>query len=134
MAIWSIIEPGLGIIATACCVLRPLLKRFYGSSGYGTHQIENTIDHPSTWYYEGANTTRSNTRGYGVKKDGIEMEGVVTSVLPNHKGERGREWGRKIHGSVQKDGIGNESEEELTKEGIFVHKMVEISTQEGVIG
>ena len=125
MAICSAIEHGLGIIATACCVLRPLLKRFYGSSANGTHQIEDTPNHPSTWHSGRVNTAQRKTRGSG--KDGIEMEAVVTTVLPNRKGERGREWGRR-------NMIGNESEEELTKEGIFVHKTVEISTQEEVAG
>ena len=132
MAILSIVEPGLGIIATACCVLRPLMNKFCGSSSYSTYQVENRTKHPSTRYNEGFNTIGSNTWGYGVKDDGIEMDVNVTSVLPDRKGERGREWGRKVHGPVQKDGIGNESEEELTK-GILVHKMVEISTQEEVV-
>lgn len=64
------------------------------------------------------------------------MDGVVTSVLCNHKGERGRDWNRRKPGAVHRSRTGNESEEELTRErkGIVVHKTVEITTHETIPG
>lgn len=140
MAIQSTVEPRLGIIATAACVLGPLTKRFYGLSSYGTSRIRDTNTHPSTWYNKPANTTRSKTFPEDMKscvivKDGIEMDEVVTSVLGNQRGERGREWTRRNPASVQRSRVGNESEEESTREGkgIIVHKMVKIRTHETTV-
>ncbi len=69
------------------------------------------------------------------------MEGVVTSVLGNHQMGRTREWTKKNH-IVSRSRVGNESEEELTREakGIVIQQTVEIRshesgvTQEGLNG
>jgi hypothetical protein len=46
--IWAILETGLGINATAACVLRPLFTRFHMLSGSGVNQAE-----PTTNYHQG---------------------------------------------------------------------------------
>jgi hypothetical protein len=55
VAIWSTVEPGLGIVAAAGATLRPLFKSFYNlTSRGGTHQSRAT--HSSKW--------RNNRAGY----------------------------------------------------------------------
>lgn len=94
------------------------MKRLYGLSSYGTNRIRDTNTHPSTWHNERVNTIRSktlldDTKSHDIGNNGIAMEGVVTSVLGNNRGEKGREWSRRNPGSMQKSGAGNESQEEL---------------------
>jgi hypothetical protein len=42
VAIWSTVEPGLGIVAAAGATLRPLFRSFYNLSSRGTHQNRNS--------------------------------------------------------------------------------------------
>jgi hypothetical protein len=141
VAIWSTVEPGLGIIATAACVLRPLMMRCYDLSIDGTNRIRDTNTHHSTWHNERIAPIRSKTfpddmKSYDTGNDGMEIERVVTSVLGNYKSEKGRERSWRNPGSMQKSRVGNKSEEELTVEGkgIMVHKTVEIRTHEVILG
>ena len=117
MAVWSAIEHGLGIIATSCCVLRPLFKRFYSSNTYDAHQVEEAQRRRSARQPSAASAHYS-ARLYGAKKDDIELYGLPPVLTPDSViGGRG-EWARK-------KGTGKESEEELTKGGVFVHQAAE---------
>ncbi len=69
-------------------------------------------------------------------QDAIEMEGVVVSVLGNYKSDTRRDRSKRNPVSIQMNRRGNESEEELTKEGkgITVYTTVEIQTHDTVTG
>ncbi|KAE8452235.1 hypothetical protein EG329_001702 [Mollisiaceae sp. DMI_Dod_QoI] len=63
VAIWSTVEPGLGIMAVGGATLRPLFRSFYNLSTRGTSaQDRRASGHPSNW--------RNNSRlGYIKNKD-----------------------------------------------------------------
>jgi hypothetical protein len=137
VVIWSAVEPGLGIVATAACVLRPLVRKFYGVSNFSTNRIHKTHARHPTWYNENISGNKvfpNHAQSHQIGNEGMEMERVVTSVLGNHKGERAGEWTRKSPSSMQRERAGNESEEELTMEEnrIFVYRTVEVKRQSKV--
>lgn len=110
VAIWSTVEPGLGIVAAAGATLRPLFRSFYNLSSRGTHQNRNSRKGYQQNYNEdnGLGPVESMKLRDDVKKSG---GGVRTSIKSPMREEG---WG--LEGNME--------------EGIKIHKMVEISRVE----
>ena len=126
VAIWSTVEPGLGIVAAAGATLRPLFKSFYNlTSRGGTHQSRGT--HPSKWgnsragymqnnnditphSHKKSNASSDDPESIQLRTDVIHPGGVVTSVRSpfgdsneNMAQERGsaKHGGIKVHRTVE---------------------------------
>ena len=118
VAIWSTVEPGLGIVAAAGATLRPLFRSFYNLSSRGTHQNRNSRKgyQQNNNYDNGLASVESMQLRDDVKKSG---GGVRTSIKsPMREGDWRSEENGKIHKTVEisrveeRDGSesGNESE------------------------
>jgi hypothetical protein len=83
VAIWSTVETGIGISASAAATLRPLFKTFFGSSRVaGTSSSNNW---PRSGYVR-SNGLRE--EGYGLRSDLGKGTGVTT-VIEGDADERG---------------------------------------------
>lgn len=128
VAIWSTVEPGVGIIAAAALALRPLFKKFYGLSSRGTTKA-------NAQSFKGSNgqTNHKKEKLYisqdsfeGFDDDAVEMgpagstSVVRTTSTSNHK-KGGRFFSGKSRSSNSSD------EEKGTGWKVQVEKTVEVS-------
>lgn len=134
VAIWSTVEPALGIVAAAACVLRPLFKKFYDLSTRGTY--------PSQGSAHAYALHKSRNVGMITAREGLELihdvnetnraESVITSAghmtsMSNHVTLQSRD--SKGVTFLSKNASNSSSQEELTPikgGGIQVHKTVEV--------
>jgi hypothetical protein len=125
--IWSTVETGLGMNATAACVLRLLFTRFHMLSGSGIHQANPTIN-------AAQGTRRSQDRGLvikeGVHDNDIELCGVATTVEFSQGCYQGgkRDGDRKTLSFTQANREANETEEGFIRKGnqILVIQAIEV--------
>jgi hypothetical protein len=123
VAIWSTIELGLGIAATAACALRPLFKKFFDLSTSATVKSRGNT-HTSAHF-----GNRNGGTGAMGTNDDVEMalgggKTKVTGSTSKPQDKYRREKGVRILGRSKSN---TSSEEDLTgKGGIQVHKTVEI--------
>jgi hypothetical protein len=129
------VEPALGVIAAAACVLRPLFKNFYDIRTYGR---SNAAAHPSTYgrIRQGIGQGRSNAFEEGLelgqKKASVDRikgaaipDGHMTPTSYVVRAQMGEKVTRVLNKSINSS---HSSQEELTgRGGIQVHKTVEVS-------
>ena len=132
MVIWSVVEPGLGIVAAAACVLRPLARQFCRVSSFSINRIPEAHNDHSIWHNErvnGSKTFPNHAQQHEIGNEGMEMERIVTSALGDYTIERAREWIRKSPSIMRRERVVNESEEELAtgENRIFVQRTVEVT-------
>jgi len=93
VAIWSTVEVGIGIVASAAATLRPLFRVFFaGSRGTGGSSAPAGSSH---WPKSGYIRSRGTTAAFAMRSD-ISKTGGVTTVI---KGDVDMERGQASRGS-----------------------------------
>lgn len=122
VAIWSIIEPGLGIVATAAATLRPLFRRFYSLSSRGTNQ--QSTQPASRW--------RNNHAGYMQNNNDVEAGAQTYQNSKSQTDGRGIQLQSNIMGQGNTTSVKSPfgDSREAVGDGIKVHRTIEISRVE----
>jgi len=122
VAIWSTIEPGLGIVAAAGATLRPLFRTFYALTSQRSQQRSQHASRAG--YFQQQSASRPSiphTKSASSISDDVEMKGtVVTTSVGNSdafgdlkSGEGGIQVQRTVEITrYENDGINYSSEEE----------------------
>lgn len=79
VAIWSTVEVGIGIVASAAATLRPLFRVFFGGS-MGTGGGSSAPELSNHWPKSGYMRSRSTTEAFALRSD-IGKTGGVTTVI-----------------------------------------------------
>jgi hypothetical protein len=122
VAIWSTIEPGLGIVAAAGATLRPLFRTFYSLT---TQRSQQKSQHASrVGYLQQQSASRPSvrhTKSASSISDDIEMKGTTTTSVGGSDpfgDSRSDKGGIKVQRTVEitrhenEDGVSYLSEEE----------------------
>ncbi|KFY31853.1 hypothetical protein V493_00737 [Pseudogymnoascus sp. VKM F-4281 (FW-2241)] len=79
VAIWSTVEVGIGIVASAAATLRPIFRAFFaGSMGMG--RGTSAPVHSSHWSKSGYIRSKGTTEAFALRSD-ISKTGGVTTVI-----------------------------------------------------
>lgn len=90
MAIWSTVETGIGIAASAAATLRPLFKAYFGSSHLAGNTSSNNWPRSGNSGY--VQNKASGGEEYGLRKKVRTSNGVTTLIDADadERGEAGR--------------------------------------------
>ncbi|KAH6709527.1 hypothetical protein BKA61DRAFT_614489 [Leptodontidium sp. MPI-SDFR-AT-0119] len=132
VAIWSTVEPGLGLCAAGGATLRPLFRKFYNLSTLRSRPTRNThhrdshminLDNQPAFTHASKFSSFSHSNSHSHSHSQPHQRGVTTNIRSPFGDSREAIEGNK--GQGQEQGEGSEK-----MGGIKVHKTVEISRAE----
>ncbi|KAF2141892.1 uncharacterized protein K452DRAFT_326918 [Aplosporella prunicola CBS 121167] len=124
IAIWSTIEPGIGITAACIATLRPLLQMFLHRTGLSTHSHTNTTPFTPNW---GSGNHLATKGRAGYIRSGSFAHGMET-LRPDYSGTTTTVTGRGDK-SWRCDSDDNSLEENVATScnGVQINKTVQIT-------
>lgn len=106
VAIWSTVEVGIGIVASAAATLRPLFRAFFaGSMGTGRGTSASVLS--SHWSKSGYIRSKGTTEAFALRSDISKTGGVTTVIEGDADMERGQAKRGSHGGNVNAAGWNN---------------------------
>jgi hypothetical protein len=113
VAIWSTVEVGIGILASAAATLRPLFRVFFtGSMGTGGGSSAPELSNHN-WPKSGYIRSRGATEAFALRSDISKTGGVTTVIEGDVDMERGQASRESHDGNVNPAGWKNNSDAQL---------------------
>lgn len=139
LAIWTCVEPGVGITVGSLATLRPLFRKVIylsSSSLFGSYSVSHSTSHatskpylrrnsnsnpsPSPYLLNNLNLSSPLSGASGTKKAGI---GVTTTIVEGTLTKNGRSWcgsKSKLESASSQEDLGRSASESGSREGIGI--------------
>jgi hypothetical protein len=113
VAIWSTVEPGIGLTAAAMATLRPLFREFLSRSrllGSSTRNQTGSKAWPSSrgpgraGYFRSGSGPNNGAEELGLRSDIAKGVGVTTVIKSTNNPDEDEEMGRSLSGKIKRSG------------------------------